>query len=79
MGDFHRWVMFEDTVSIQIVVRKLQKNYAMEVCRYSLKFCKQNVIFSNSTKKLLVQQKECCDVSLQVGRSNVLCVERSSL
>ena len=43
MGDFRRWVMFEDTVSIEIVVRKLQKNYAIEVCRYSLKFCKKNV------------------------------------
>ena len=49
------------------------------VCRYSLKFCKKNVICSNSTQKLLVQKKEFCDVSLQVGRFNVLCVERSSL
>ena len=79
VGDFRRWVMFEDTVSIEIVVRKLQKNYAMEVFRYSLKFCKKNAICSNSTQKLLVQKKEFCDVSLQVGRFNVLCVERSSL
>ena len=66
-------------VSTEIVVRTLQKNYAIVVCRYSLKFCKKNVICSNSTQKLLAQKNDFFDVSLQVGRSNVLCVERSSL
>ena len=79
MGDFRRWPMFEDAVSTEIDVRMLQKNYANVVCRYSIKFCKKNVICSNSTQKLLVQRKEFCDASRQVGRSGLLRVERSSL
>ena len=79
MGGFRRWPMFKDAVSTEIDVRKLQKNYAIVVCRYSLNFCKKNVICSNSTKKLLVQRKEFCDASLQVGQSDLLPVERSSL
>ena len=71
--------MFEDAVSTEIVVRKLQKKYAIVVCKHSVKFCKKNVICSNSTQKLLVQRKEFRDASLEVGRSNLLRVERSSL
>ena len=46
--------MFEDAFCTEIDVRKLQKNYAVVVCRYSLKFCKKNVICSNAAQKLLV-------------------------
>ena len=79
MGDFRRGAIIEDAVCTEIDVRKLQTNHDIAMCRYSLNLCKKNVISSNSTQKLLVQKKELCDVSLQVGRSNLLCVERSSL
>ena len=79
MGGFCRWAMFEDAVSTEIDVRKLQKNYAIVVCRYSLKFCEKNVICSNSTQKFLVQMKEFCDAALQVGLSDLRRVERSVL
>ena len=71
--------MFEEAVCTEIDCRKLQKNYAIVVCGYCLKFCKKNVICSNSTQKLLVQRKEFCDASLQAGQSDLLCVERSLL
>ena len=45
VGEFCRWAMLEDAVSTEIDVRELQKNYAIVVCKYSLKFCKKNVNF----------------------------------
>ena len=63
MGDFRRGAIFEDAVCTEIDVRKLQTNYDIAMCRYSLNFCKKNVICSNSTKKLFVQKKEFCDIA----------------
>ena len=74
-----RGAMFKDAVCTEISIRKLQKNYATIVCRCSLKPCKRNIICLNSTQKLLVQIKEFFRLTLQAGRFDLLCVERSSL
>ena len=71
--------MLEDAVCTEIEMRRLQKNYATVVCRCSLKSCKKNLISWNSTQKLLVQRKEFCRALLQVGRFDLLRVERSLL